>query len=371
MYKRANRWYSDFWYKGERYTESHGPVSKTVATEKDIKMRASVADGTYTKAKNNPPFDKALDEQLKRSKVENEESSYKRNVASSKHLRAFFGNKRIRSIENDELLMRKYIKKRKDEIRERQLKQGRTESELTFTTINRELALMRKMFNVLIQAGKATKNPVSLVTLFDEVERERVLTLEEEDKIIVAIEQCDRRYHHLKDMVIIALNTGMREGEILSMEKTWIDFKSGIIRVPRSAQKRKRKEKRVPINSEIQPVIERLLKQNKDSKYLFVNPGTGTRFTKVYNAWSTVLKKAGLDGKPGVDKLRLHDLRHTAATNLARAGKDIKFIAQYLGHTDVKTAARYIHYSDDDLKEGAEILARVPSIFTTPKAVRS
>lgn len=371
MYKRNNSWYSDFWYKGERYTESHGPVSKTVAREKDNKLRAAVADGTYIKAKNNPPFDQALDEQLKRSKVENEESSYKRNVASSKHLRSFFGNRRIRSIENDELLMRKYIKKRKAEIKTKQLKQGRTEDELTYTTINRELALLRKMYNVLIDAGKANRNPVSLVTLFDEVERDRILTLEEEDKIIATIEQCDRRYHHLKDMVIIALNTGMREGEILSMEKNWIDLKSGIISVPRSAQKRKRKEKRVPINSDIQPIIKRLLKQKRESKFIFVNPRTGNRFTKIYNAWSTVLKKAGLGGTPGVDKIRIHDLRHTVATKLARAGKDAKFIAQMLGHRDVKTTYRYIHHDDEYLKEGAEILARVPSNFTTSKIVRS
>ena len=79
------------------------------------------------------------------------------------------------------------------------------------------------------------------------------------------------------------------------------------------------------------------------------------------------MKKAGLGGKPGVDKLRFHDLRHTAATNLARAGKDLKFIAQYLGHSDVSTSARYIHYSDEDLKKGAEVLTRVPSNFTIPK----
>jgi len=371
MYKRGDSWYSDFWYKGERYTESHGPVSKTVAKEKDRELRVAVADGTYIKAKNNPPFDKALDEHLKRSKVENELSSYKRNVSGAKHLRAFFGSKRIRRIENDELLMRKYIKKRKDEIRKRQLKQGRSESELSFTTINRELALMRKMFNVLIQAGKATNNPVSLVRLFDEVERDRILTIEEEDKIIETIEQCDKRYHHLKDMVTIALNTGMREGEILALEKAWIDLKTSIISVPRSAQKRKPKDKRVPINSDIKPILKRLLKMNKDSKYLFVNPRTETRFTKVYNAWSTVLKKAGLEGIPGVDKIRIHDLRHTVATKLARAGKDAKFIAQMLGHRDVKTTYRYIHHSDEDLKKGAEILTRVPSNYTTPKVVRS
>ena len=75
MFKRGDSWYSDFWYKGERYTESHGPVSKSVVKDKDRAMRAKVASGEYIKAKNNPPFDKALDEQLKRSMVENAGSS--------------------------------------------------------------------------------------------------------------------------------------------------------------------------------------------------------------------------------------------------------------------------------------------------------
>ena len=79
------------------------------------------------------------------------------------------------------------------------------------------------------------------------------------------------------------------------------------------------------------------------------------------------MKKAGLGGKPGVNKLRFHDLRHSAATRLAQAGMDIKFIAQYLGHRDVKTSARYIHYTDEDLKQGAETLAQVTSNFTAAK----
>ncbi|RZB36331.1 MAG: hypothetical protein SRB2_02156 [Desulfobacteraceae bacterium Eth-SRB2] len=210
-----------------------------------------------------------------------------------------------------------------------------------------------------------------MVTLFEEIEKERILTPAEEYKIIEQIKQSDKRYKHLKDMIIISLNTAMRQGEILGMKKDWIDMKEGIIHVPRQAQKRKKKDKRVPINSAIKPIFKKLLKKNKESEYLFVNQKTGNRYTSVQNSWNSILKEAGLKGKPGVDKLRLHDLRHTAATNLARAGKDIKFIAQYLGHTDVKTSARYIHYSDEDLKKGAEVLVRVPSDFTTPKKDRS
>jgi len=79
---------------------------------------------------------------------------------------------------------------------------------------------LRSMFNVLIKAGKAKKNPVSLVTFFKEIQKERVLTYEEEDKIVNTIEKSDKRYNHLKDMVKIALNTGMRQGKILAMKKT-------------------------------------------------------------------------------------------------------------------------------------------------------
>jgi len=79
------------------------------------------------------------------------------------------------------------------------------------------------------------------------------------------------------------------------------------------------------------------VKKNNESDYLFVNLQTETRYTKIHNSWNGILKKAGLKGKPGIDKLRFHDLRHTAATSLARAGKDMRFIAQDIGHTDVKT----------------------------------
>jgi integrase len=127
----------------------------------------------------------------------------------------------------------------------------------------------------------------------------------------------------------------------------------------------------VPINSAVRPIIVKLLKQNKGHKYLIVNPKTGKRYTNVQNARDHILEDAGLYGKPGVDKLRLHDLKNTAATKLARSGKDIKFIAQYWGHKDVKTSARYIHLSDEDLKKGAESLVGVPSNLTTPKVVSS
>ena len=116
--------------------------------------------------------------------------------------------------------------------------------------------------------------------------------------------------------------------------------------------KRKKRDKRVPINSAIKPILKRRIREIGKGNNIFLSiQETGKKFDSIQNSFNGILKKAKLDGKPGVDKIRFHDLRHTAATKLARAGKDMKFIAQYLGHADVRTSARYVHYSDADLKK--------------------
>jgi integrase len=373
MYKRGKSWYSDFWYKGERYTKGHGPVSKTIAKEKDIKFFNEVASGEYVKNQKDPAFDKAVDDHLKWSKKNNKPNTHLANTYRAKHLQAFFGNCRVSKIQDDKKLMEQFIEKRKAEIKAYQMDRGRDSKEVTYTTINRELALMRKMFNEMIKDKyiNVKMNPVSLVDGFEEIEKERIITPDEANKILAEIEKADKRYRHLRDIIIIGLNTAMRMGEILNMEKAWVDLKAGIINVPRHSQKRGKKVKKVPINFVIRPILSKLLKQNSESAYLFVNPKTNRPYTSIQNAWDTILDKAGIGGKPHIDKLRLHDLRHTCATNLARAGKDIKLIAQYLGHADVKTTARYIHYQDEDLKEAAEILGRSSINFhNRPKAVR-
>jgi site-specific recombinase XerD len=93
--------------------------------------------------------------------------------------------------------MRQYVKNRKEQIRKKQLKQGRNETEITYTSINRELAFLRSMFNVLIKSGKARTNPVRLVKFFEEVQKERVLTPEEEGRWFYFYQSQDRHSFQL------------------------------------------------------------------------------------------------------------------------------------------------------------------------------
>jgi len=59
-----------------------------------------------------------------------------------------------------------------------------------------------------------------------------------------------------------------------------------------------------------------------------------------------------------VDRLRIHDLGHTAATRLMRNTRDMKLVAKYLGHTDIRTTARHLHPDDQDLAKAAESLVK-------------
>ena len=74
-------------------------------------------------------------------------------------------------------------------------------------------------------------------------------------------------------------------------------------------------------------------------------------------------------GKPGVDKLRLYDLRNTAAINSARAAKNMKVIVQYWKHLNLRPSARSAHHNDEDVKKGAESFVHVPKISQRQKTI--
>ena len=113
---------------------------------------------------------------------------------------------------------------------------------------------------------------------------------------------------------------------------------------------RKKKDKRVPINSIIRPIIKRLLKESPESEYLFVSPRTGTKFTSVKNSWNGILKEAGLNGKPGVDRLRFHDLRHTFISILLAKGVNPRDVQSLARHASLIQTNKYSHEIKDRLQ---------------------
>jgi integrase len=201
------------------------------------------------------------------------------------------------------------------------------------------------------QRKNITFNPVTLVPKEEERNRESVLSNDQISKILETIDSLDKRYSHLKDIVVIGLNTGMRIGEILKMKKD---------------------PKEVTINFVIKPILTRLLKENKRSLYVLTNPKRGSHYTTIQNSWNSVLEKTGLNmGRvAGVSKFRAHDMRHTAASRLAESGVSISIIAKYLGHLNERTSFRCIHPSNEKMAEVSNVLGKnlfAPTVVTTPE----
>jgi integrase len=86
-------------------------------------------------------------------------------------------------------------------------------------------------------------------------------------------------------------------------------------------------------------------------EHVFVNPGTGTRFTDVKKSFSAACRKAG------ITDFRFHDLRHTFGTRLADAGVDVVKIKELMGHASIVTTMRYIHATDQGKRGAITVLS--------------
>lgn len=211
------------------------------------------------------------------------------------------------------------------------------------STTNREMALLKKMFNLGIDWGYCTVNPVLKVKLFSERDnlKERVLTEPEE---VVLLANC---VDHLKPIIILALNTGMRRNEILSLRWDQVDFESRTMRVIRT---KSGKDRLVPLNSSALAVLEER-RQKAKGEIVFPSPKGGATIKAVRNGFEGACRRAGILG------LRFHDLRHTFATRLIQRGADIITVQNLLGHHSVTITQRYTHSGLDRKQDAVRLLS--------------
>lgn len=218
--------------------------------------------------------------------------------------------------------------------------------EVSRTTVNHYLKILKRMFNIAIEWGYAKENPVKGVKFFSEKDslRERILSTDEEVRLLEAASE------QLTPILIIALNTGMRRGEMLNLTWDRIDLQQRIIQVINTKSGRNRA---IPINSNLLKLLNEL-KMNRKNGYLFHNPRTGCPYRTVQRSFKNACRRAKIEG------LRFHDLRHTFASRLIELGVDIVRVKELLGHSTVKVTERYTHSSSEERKRAVELLCEGP-----------
>jgi len=211
-------------------------------------------------------------------------------------------------------------------------------------TVYQELGLMRRMFNVARREWKWVKdNPVADLSFSVGTRnfRDRWLTEEEEYTLL----RNAGNPWWLYPLLMVALHTGMRKGEILALRWQDIDFRRRILTIHKSKTNMKRG---IPLSDTLTSVLLDL----KQNRKLFeisgrVFPISDRSLRQSYNK---ALERSG------IENFTFHDLRHTFATRLVQNGVDIYSVQKLLGHTTVSMTLRYTHHYPESLRGSIAVL---------------
>lgn len=174
--------------------------------------------------------------------------------------------------------------------------------------------------------------------------RERFLTTEEAARLKEAVAASQNT--QLQHIVGLLLLTGARLRELLDAEWKNIDIERRSWFIPDT----KTKPRHVPLSTAALAIIE-ALPRFKNCPWLLPNPDTKLPYVSIKGAWRTATKEANLPG------LRLHDLRHSAASFMVNSGVDLFTVGKVLGHANVASTARYSHLANDVLLKAVEAAA--------------
>jgi integrase len=217
---------------------------------------------------------------------------------------------------------------------------------------NRLLALLSKMFGLAVLWNLRTASPVRGVQRNQEARRKRYLSGDELPRLTKAL----AAYHNTEaaDAIRMLLLTGARKTEVLSATWSQFDFGQGTWTKPGAATKQKT-DHVVPLSAPARQLLAQIRERNKSAKFVFPCPGPTGHRTNLKRDWKRICREAGIVG------LRVHDLRHSFAAQLASAGVSLHVIGGLLGHTQPSTTSRYAHLFDDTLRAATE---RVGAVIT-------
>jgi integrase len=207
------------------------------------------------------------------------------------------------------------------------------------------------MFRKAIEWGKAVDNPVThQKPLRAKNRRLRYLSQEELPRLLSAADES------LRPILLVALHTGVRRGELFALLWPDVDFRLGMVRVLHSKNGERRE---IPMSETLRTTLQ-ALPRHLASDYVF--PGkTGQGVVDIRKRFHRALQEAGIAG------FVFHDLRHTFASYLVMAGVDLMTVKEFLGHKDLKMTLRYAHLAPD---YSATRSADWTPIWTPGKTVR-
>lgn len=328
--KRGNTWWMSFMYHGQQIRRTTGTGDKRLAEAILSKVKVQIIEGRFFE--NQEAQERTLAELMDRYASEHaaRRANQRRELTSIQNLTGFFGNPKLDHI-TPKLIVAYKNKRYTDGVKP--------------ATINRELATLKKAFNLARREWEwCTDNPVSRVSMERENNtRDRWLTVEEEQRLLPAVSPW------LRDVMVFALNTGMRMGEILALTWAGVDLFRRTVTVFRSKNGERRT---IPVNSIVLDVLKRkhAVRSRITDVVFHSQAGTVLDGSNIRRGLNVALKLAK------IQDFHFHDLRHTFATRIVQAGVDLYKVQRLLGHKSPIMTQRYAHHYPESLREGVEAL---------------
>ena len=245
-------------------------------------------------------------------------------------------------------------------------------------TVNRVLAALRGVLTKAVDHGLLGHNPIAKVKNLKETDEKRIryLTEPEETRLRKALRdrndekiegrlsgnrfRVQRHYpkmdeisgyaDHIEPLVLLAMNTGMRRGELFLLTWNNIDFGNKVLTVS-AATAKSSKTRHMPLNVEAMEVLETLHSPNACG-LVFPNPQTGLPMVTIKTAWGHLMSETG------INDFRFHDLRHHFASQLVMAGVDLNTVRELLGHASLEMTLRYAHLAPEHKAQAVALLNR-------------
>lgn len=347
IFKRGPVWWMRFSYQGKQIRESTETDDRKLAQRIFDKTKGEIAEGTWFEKlpAENYTFAELMDKYLKEYSVVNKAaSSHIRDKSVNSHLQEHFGKFYLPEITPK--IISEYKTKRREE--------GASPR-----TINYELTVMSHAFNLATREWEITNdNPVQKVAR-EKVRNqvERWLTDEEEERLISASPDW------LRSIITFAIYTGFREGEILGLKWSQVDFRRKEITI--SEQKNDQTDT-LPLNNKTIMVLrEKWNNRRKDDEYVFPSQNnTRILHRNLFRAFQSAKEKAK------IEKFRFHDLRHTFATRLVQSGVDIYAVKKLGRWKTLSMVTRYGHFNTESLRPSIEVMDKVKKEISTNLAQR-
>jgi integrase len=256
-----------------------------------------------------------------------------------KVLADWFGTRRVRTITHSDVQEYKIHRLQQDSKR-RVERDSDERKKLSVASINRELETLRAVFNYAKRQGWMQKSPFeagkALITKSAEKERERILSKSEEQALVA---QCVDRRAHLRALIIAALDTALRRGELFKLQWSDVDFNTGEIHI-RATTTKTLSERIVNMTSRVEAELRNLWERSTKATDSLVFGIT----TDIKHSFTSACDEAAIKG------FRFHDLRHTATTRMIESGMPMEQVMKVTGHTQMKTFLRYVNVDERQTK---------------------